>query len=97
MTPKDPFLEGTFWGQILAADSLPGAFVHSRFDLFHHFSFLSAGLAACRFWRQIYLRKSLFEIPFKPDRVSFSTPSLGGLHKVYVLFKAQLGELPQEF
>ena len=30
MTPKDPFLGGDFLGQILAADSLPGAFVHSR-------------------------------------------------------------------
>ena len=29
MTPKDPFWRGLF-GQILAADSLPGAFVHSR-------------------------------------------------------------------
>ena len=30
MTPKDTVLEGDFLGQILAADSLPGAFVHSR-------------------------------------------------------------------
>ena len=30
MTPKDPFLEGTFWDKFLAADSLPVAFVHSR-------------------------------------------------------------------
>ena len=30
MTLKDTFLEGTWRGQILAADSLPGAFVHSR-------------------------------------------------------------------
>ena len=30
MTPRDPFLEGTLWDKILAADSLPGAFVHSR-------------------------------------------------------------------
>ena len=26
MTPKEPFLEGTFWGQLLAAPSLPGVF-----------------------------------------------------------------------
>ena len=30
MTPKDPLFGGDFLGQILAADSLPGAFVHSR-------------------------------------------------------------------
>ena len=30
MTPKDPFFGGDFLGQILASDSLPGAFVHSR-------------------------------------------------------------------
>ena len=41
MTPKDPFLEGTFWDKFWAADSLPGAFVPSRkrspntaFDIF---------------------------------------------------------------
>ena len=30
MTPKDPFFGGDFLGQILASDSLPGAFVHSQ-------------------------------------------------------------------
>ena len=30
MTPKDPLFGGEFLGQILAADSLPGAFVHFR-------------------------------------------------------------------
>ena len=30
MTPKDPVLEGTFWDKFWRADSLPGAFVHSR-------------------------------------------------------------------
>ena len=30
MTPKVPFLEGTFLGQTLAAPSPPGAFVYSR-------------------------------------------------------------------
>ena len=30
MTPKDPFFGGDFLGQILAAPSLPGAFVYSR-------------------------------------------------------------------
>ena len=33
MTPKDPLFGGDFLGQILAADSLPGAFVHSRKNL----------------------------------------------------------------
>ena len=32
MTPKDPLFGGDFLGQILAADSLPGAFVHSRIE-----------------------------------------------------------------
>ena len=30
MTPKDPLFGGDFLGQTPAADSLPGAFVHSR-------------------------------------------------------------------
>ena len=29
MTPQNPLFGGDFLGQILAADSLPGAFVHS--------------------------------------------------------------------
>ena len=33
LTPKDPFLLWTFWDNFLAADSLPGAFVHSRIKI----------------------------------------------------------------